>query len=308
MITHLFHNNNNYNIITNKQNKIYTNKINEAINIPIRFSGNKKLWQDFIEKQALKLPPNATVIDAFGGSGIISYYITKIRPDIHVIYNDYDNYLTRVEHIQELEQIRKDLKQIAGQRTHGKIRKNNGLDKNKLSNTKKQKVLDYLNNRKQNNLYTDDNVIKTWLTYGFSARDEINNDTLLINAIPNTPFNIEKALEYAETLKPLKTKFDITNINKSKRLHKYLNDKNTYWILDPPYRDTDQADYKKEFSKEIEYAIAQIIKTNRVMLFCDQKEIKFYKPLFKTKPKTKNKEKLSFMNNARRTESCLYSW
>ena len=44
------------------------------------------------------------------------------------------------------------------------------------------------------------------------------------------------------------------------------------------------------------------------MLFCDQKEIKFYKPLFKTKPKTKNKNKLAFINGIRRTESCLYTW
>ena len=288
-----------------------TIQLNEGINIPIRFSGNKKLWQDFIESQALKLPENARVIDAFGGSGIISYYITKIRPDLTVVWNDFDNYLNRVDHIEDLEQIRQDLKQIAGERTHGVLRKDNGLDKPKLTNKKKQKIIDYLNNRLKNNMYIDDNVVSTWITYGFSGRDKIEDmtqETLMVNNIPADSFNIERAKEYADTLRPLKTKFNITNLNNSKRLQAYLQDKNTFWILDPPYRETDTSDYKESFTQEIENAIKRIIRTNRVMLFCDKKEVEFYKPMFKTPPKTKNKEKHSFFHNARRIESCLYSW
>ena len=302
MITSLFE------YVKDKFSYVEKSIFNEGVSIPVRFSGNKKLWQEFIEKKALELPENATVVDAFGGSGIISYYITKIRPDIKVIYNDFDNYLNRVEHIEDLEQVRKDLQKICGKRTHGTLRKNNGLDKNPIDDEKKSKIIKYLNKRKDKNLFTDYNVITTWLTHGFSARDEISEDLSLVNGIPVDPLNIEYAKEYYNTLKPLKTKFDIRNLNKSKRLQNLLHDTSVYWVLDPPYRETDCYDYKNEFSQEIEDAIKEIIKTNRVMLFCDKKEVSVYKQMFKKKPKTKNKEKHSFYGSANRVESCIYSW
>lgn len=291
-----------------KTKLFYEQRIFEGINIPIRFSGNKRLWQDFIEARAKELPQNATVVDVFGGSGIVSYYITKIRPDLKVIYNDFDNYLDRVDHIEDLETIRQGLQKIAGKRTHGKIRQNNDLDKNKLSDSKKQKILDYLDDCKNKKMFIDNNVICTWLTHGFSARDKLTMDTLMLNGIPANPLNIDKAKEYADVLRPLKTKFDVRSIFKSKRLQKLLHDTSVYWVLDPPYRNTDTSDYKNEFSQELEDSIKEIINTNRVLLFCDEKEKDIYKKMFKTKCKTKNKEKNSFFNGIKRTECCLYSF
>lgn len=279
----------------------------EATNPPLRFSGNKKHWQEFIEKLVKDIPSGATIVDAFGGCGIISYYIITYRPDINVIYNDFDGYIDRLDHIDDLEEIRSGLQKIAGNRSRGKIRKDDQLDKNPITDVvKKKKILKYLDDCKARGMFVDFNVISTWLTYGFSA-NKLTADCVMVNNIPANPLNTERAKEYADVLRPLRHKFDIRSLFTSKRLQKLLKDNSVYWVLDPPYRDTNDNDYKNGFSKEIEDSIKEIIKTNRVILFCDEKEKDVYKRMFKTKCKVKNKKKMSFFYGASRIESCLYS-
>lgn len=284
-----------------------TNLFFEGVNPPIHFSGNKKHWQEFIENVIKDIPSDSTIVDAFGGCGIISYYIIQSRPDINVIYNDFDGYIKRLDNIGDLEEIRKGLQKIAGKRTHGKIRQAGQLDKNPITDVvKKKKILKYLDDCKKRGMFVDINVIATWLTHGFSATD-LAIDKVMINNIPVNPLNLERVKEYADVLRPVRHKFDIRSLFTSKRLQKLLNDSSVYWILDPPYRETDAGDYKNGFSEEIENSIKEIVKTNRVILFCDEKEKDVYKKMFKGKCKVKNKKKNCFFNNISRVESCLYS-
>lgn len=55
---------------------------------PLAFSGHKGAWVDYIMQKTAKLPAGATVIDAFGGSGMCSRAVIEARPDLRVVWND----------------------------------------------------------------------------------------------------------------------------------------------------------------------------------------------------------------------------
>ena len=45
------------------------------------------------------------IVDLFGGSGILSHVAKHERPDIRVVYNDYDYYCDRLGHVETTNKI-----------------------------------------------------------------------------------------------------------------------------------------------------------------------------------------------------------
>ena len=44
--------------------------------------------------------------DVFGGSGLLSHTAKQLKPQARVIYNDFDNYSERLQHIPDINQLR----------------------------------------------------------------------------------------------------------------------------------------------------------------------------------------------------------
>lgn len=59
---------------------------------PIPYIGTKKNWEKELRAIADALPPRAKVLDAYGGSGLVSHFFKQERPDLSVFWNDADNY------------------------------------------------------------------------------------------------------------------------------------------------------------------------------------------------------------------------
>ena len=51
-------------------------------------------------------------MDLFGGSGLLSHITKREKPDVTVIYNDFDGYCKRLEHIDHTNQILTELRKI----------------------------------------------------------------------------------------------------------------------------------------------------------------------------------------------------
>lgn len=60
---------------------------------PIPYTGSKRLWAKELTKIAETLPKRAKVLDAFGGTGLVSHVLKSTRPDLRVTCNDSDGYL-----------------------------------------------------------------------------------------------------------------------------------------------------------------------------------------------------------------------
>lgn len=73
---------------------------------PLPFVGQKRNWVKTFRNLLTENIPDAgdgwTVVDVFGGSGILSDVAKRTLPKARVIYNDFDNYHERLEHIRKL--------------------------------------------------------------------------------------------------------------------------------------------------------------------------------------------------------------
>ncbi|MBR1644193.1 MAG: hypothetical protein IJ684_02335 [Bacteroidales bacterium] len=51
-------------------------------------------------------------VDLFGGSGFVSHTIKQARPDCRVVYNDFDHYSERLDHIGRTNEMLRALRPI----------------------------------------------------------------------------------------------------------------------------------------------------------------------------------------------------
>lgn len=66
-------------------------------------------------KKALGQFPNATVfVDLFGGSGLLSHVAKQERPDVQVVYNDFDDFHLRLQNIPRTNALLADIRNFVG--------------------------------------------------------------------------------------------------------------------------------------------------------------------------------------------------
>ncbi len=92
-----------------------------------------------------------TIVDVFGGSGLLSHVAKRLKPKAKVIYNDFDGYVERLNHINETNQLREILYQSVNQI----------IPKNKLiSKQLKDEIVNKINNFSG---YKNVNCLSSWL-------------------------------------------------------------------------------------------------------------------------------------------------
>lgn len=63
---------------------------------PLPFMGQKRRFIPEFGKLISGFPDNITVVDLFGGSGLLSHTAKRLKPQARVIYNDYDGFTRRL--------------------------------------------------------------------------------------------------------------------------------------------------------------------------------------------------------------------
>lgn len=66
---------------------------------PLPFQGQKRRFLNDLRSVITRFNDIDIVIDLFGGSGLLAHTIKRERPELKVIYNDYDNYCERLANI-----------------------------------------------------------------------------------------------------------------------------------------------------------------------------------------------------------------
>lgn len=70
---------------------------------PLPFQGQKRNFLKQFKKALTEFRTEHhvnTVIDLFGGSGLLSHTVKMMYPDMRVIYNDYDDFHKRIEYVE----------------------------------------------------------------------------------------------------------------------------------------------------------------------------------------------------------------
>lgn len=196
---------------------------------PLPFVGQKRLFLNAFKQVLNDNIQNDgegwTIVDAFGGSGLLSHVAKRIKPKARVIYNDFDGYADRLKHISDTNRLRAELIQIVGDI----VPKNKRLDDNK-----KQEIINKINDF---NGFKDLNTIASWLLFSgqqVSSFEELFSKTFW-NEIKLADY--PSAEDYLDGLEIVSEPFQ-------QFLPKFADNPKALFVLDPPYLCTKQNSYK----------------------------------------------------------------
>lgn len=84
------------------------------LSAPLPFVGQKRMFAREFIKVLKQFPDDATFVDLFGGSGLLSHIAKRCKPNATVVYNDFDNYRRRLENIPHTNRLIADIREIVG--------------------------------------------------------------------------------------------------------------------------------------------------------------------------------------------------
>lgn len=217
------------------------NKFHQA---PLPFCGQKRNFlKHFISVLHENIPGEGhgwTIVDVFGGSGLLAHHARQAKPAAKIIYNDFDGYTERLKHIDDINQLRRILAEITKDipRYH------------RLPDSIKIKVIQAIQNFKG---YIDCRVLNTWLMYGTQQESSIEK------IFQKCMYNCVKTSDYPDS-KDYLNDVDIVSESFEILMPKHMNNAKTLFILDPPYVSTMQGSYRQthyfgmiEFLKLMEF-------------------------------------------------------
>lgn len=216
---------------------------------PLCFQGQKNKWfaqfsefLDKIEQKASTLNRPVCAIDVFGGSGLLSHWTKRLHPSFTVIYNDFDNYSERIEHIHDVNLLMDELHKQFPERA--KTQSND-----KLTPPEVVRLRQFITNYKGR---IDEHCLSCWIQFsGTTARtvEELLKTPNYYMHVPSNNYNEEDAKHYLDDIIVIHE--DASDYNKFQQIIKPLIPPNALalYILDPPYLYCDKSGYKTSYFK-----------------------------------------------------------
>ncbi|MEG9490015.1 DNA adenine methylase [Mannheimia indoligenes] len=198
---------------------------------PLPFIGQKRMFlTQFIQILNDNIEGDGegwTIIDVFGGSGLLAHTAKHKKPLARVIYNDFDGYAERIKHIKEINQLRQEIFQIV----NGIIPRNK-----RISKEVKAEIISKINGFKG---FIDLNCLSSWLLFSSNQVSSLDAFFKLNfwNCVRQSDY--PEAEEYLNGLEVIRESFHTL-------LPKYQNKPKVLLLLDPPYLCTKQESYKQE--------------------------------------------------------------
>lgn len=166
-----------------------------------------------------------TIIDVFGGSGLLSHNAKRLKPNARVIYNDFDGYAERLKHINDTNRLRAMVYAVVA----------NEPKNTRLNASQKAQILNIIHTFDG---YLDTQTIASWLVFSskqISTLDELNKETLW-HCVRKSDY--PTADGYLDGIEVVSESFHTL-------LPKFANKGKVLLVLDPPYLCTNQKSYKQ---------------------------------------------------------------
>ncbi|WP_424408065.1 hypothetical protein [Pasteurella sp. PK-2025] len=202
-------------------------KYNQA---PLPFIGQKRMFlkhfTNILNEQIKGDGEGWTIIDAFGGSGLLSHTAKQLKPKARVIYNDFDDYTKRLENIDDINKLRRliiaALAEVEPQK--------------KLQDDVKKRVIEIIN---RFDGFIDVHILTSWLLFSGKQCGTIEEfyRKSFYNCVRKSDY--QRADGYLEGVEVVKESFHTL-------LPRFYHEEKTIFVLDPPYLCTKQESYRQE--------------------------------------------------------------
>lgn len=178
-------------------------------------------------QEALGQFPNATVfVDLFGGSGLLSHVAKQERPDVQVVYNDFDDFHLRLQNIPRTNALLADIRNFVG----------GGISENqRLSEALRKQILDRVAEEEKTGFVDYITLSGSLLFSGkyVTSFDELAKDGFY-NTVRQTDFSAEGYLDGVEIVKQ----------DYHELFEQYKDVSGAVFLVDPPYLSTEVGAYK----------------------------------------------------------------
>ncbi len=196
---------------------------------PLPFVGQKRFFlthfRQILDEYIKGDGEGWTIVDVFGGSGLLSNNAKHCKPKARVIYNDFDGYRDRLQYIDDSNRLRKLLYAVLKDEPKRK------LDKPIIAKVKA--IIDEFDG------FIDIRALSTWLLFAGKVASDI--DGLFKFTLYN---NIRKS-DYPPADGYL-TGVEVVCQSYNELLPQFVNQPKTLLLLDPPYICTEQGAYSSD--------------------------------------------------------------
>ena len=222
----------------------------QYLSAPLPFVGQKRMFAKQYIKVLSQYPNDATFVDLFGGSGLLSHLTKCQKPEAKVIYNDYDDYRKRLAAIPYTNMILENIREIVKGIPKGKIINGNTRNMIKEAETK-YRYIDYV-------------TLSTSLLFSMKYKDNLQDlqKETIYNKVRKT--NYPLCTDYLEGL-------EITSCDYKELYQKYKDTPNVVFSVDPPYLCTEVGTYKMNWRLSDYLDILTVIANNNFVYFTSNK-------------------------------------
>ncbi|MGB1308312.1 MAG: DNA adenine methylase [Oceanihabitans sp.] len=223
-------------------------------NSPLPFQGQKRRFIKKFKAALNDFPNDTTYVDLFGGSGLLAHTVKQKYPKAKVIWNDYDNFKSRIDSIHETNLLLAKLRRLLFDSPR----------KARMSDKAKNNVLEVIKQHEVLFGYVDYITISS--CFLFSAKYATNYSELEASGF----YNKIKLTDYDATgyLK------GVERVQKDyKELYETSKSATTVFLVDPPYLSTDTSSYNsKNYWKLKDYLdVLNVLNDSKYFYFTSNK-------------------------------------
>jgi hypothetical protein len=271
---------------------------------PLPFAGHKGQWLSELTEIALNIPVGCTVFDVFGGSGCCAEIIKRARPDLTVLWNDFDNYRARLDNADKTERLRRFFLEHLGL----PVKKGTTFQP-PLTVEQRQFVFDTIDHELASHGFVDIQTLSRWFyLYPQKSVRLAKAQGKMYNRVPVKPYNLDACASWlsgcvrnAVTFTGLDAPFVINGQPASPR--NFLSSRNVLFVLDPPYLSTLCDDYRNREALRILESICDLCDRLPFVLFGDLSISFWYERLFSGRNPRKYEKRLNVISMAGKSRS-----
>lgn len=221
---------------------------------PLPFQGQKRNWLKQIRSLSY-VYNDKTVVDLFGGSGLLSNAIKQCASPKSVLWNDFDNYQSRLDMIDETEVLRQTLVQYCNR--SGK----------KLDDAVKAQVITCIDAHISIYKRIDLITLSSWILFSGNYAHSYN-DLISRTFYTRIPLHSLRSEGYLDGVTRVQCDF-------RELLQENAKEENTIYICDPPYIMTDQTGYSAKndphFRLKDTLQLMEALRDKRALFFSSTK-------------------------------------
>lgn len=222
---------------------------------PLPFQGQKRMWVKELRSLLKSFPSDGTYVDLFGGSGLLSHTVKQMHPEARVIFNDYDHYMSRLEHIGDTNALIARMREIV----------QGVAPKERLSEERKRAILALVKSEEQRTGFVDYITLSSCVLFSGKYANDYNelSSNGFYNRVVLSDYSCDGYLDGVEAVR-----YDYKELfARCKDIPKVV------FIVDPPYLSTDCKSYKNvNYWKIKDYLdVLKVLEDTRFVFFTSEK-------------------------------------